>query len=323
MKIRSEDGIELHDMEPESGSMREEVLSGLSRRPRHLSPKFLYDERGARLFEEITQLEEYYPTRTEVAILREHLPEMAERLGAESTIVEFGSGSGRKTRHLLDALDRPSVYVPIDISREQLLRSSRRLASAYPDIQIVPVCADYTSSFELPEAARSGRRATVFFPGSTIGNFERRAAVEFLRRVAGVVGEGGGLLIGVDLHKSPDILVPAYNDASGVTADFNLNLLRHINRELDANFDLEGFYHTAIYDLEQRRIEMRLVSERAQVVRIGGEVFEFEPGEHIVTEYSHKYSPEGFEQLAGEAGFEVEQVWFDEERLFSIQYLRS
>jgi dimethylhistidine N-methyltransferase len=313
----------LIDLSPNLATLAEEVVAGLSASPKRLPCKLLYDERGSQLFDEICWLEEYYPTRTEVSILREHGPDMARLLGPRRLIVEYGSGSGLKTRMLLDALEDPAGYVPIDISREALLDSCEHLRVRYPDLAIVPVCADYTSEFRLPPEEMPRGRKAVFFPGSTIGNFERDEALAFLRRIARVVGPGGALLIGVDVKKDPAVLQRAYDDARGVTAAFNLNLLTRMNRELEADFDLSTFAHRAVYDERRGRIEMHLVSRRPQTVHVNGDSFSFDEGETIWTENSYKYALDEFRDLANEAGFDVTRVWQDEKRLFSVQLLNA
>ena len=323
MKIAQYEGITLHDLEPPVESFREEVLEGLRRPHKALPPKFFYDDAGAELFEQICELPEYYPTRTETAILRENIGQITSLLGAGCLLVEFGSGTSTKTRIILDELASPAAYVPIDVARSQLIQTAAVLARAYPGLDVLPVCADYMSRLELPSPRRAVARTAAFFPGSTIGNLEAADADAFLKRVARLCGADGGLVIGVDLQKDRAILEPAYNDASGVTAAFNLNVLRHINRELGTDFDLRAFRHEAFYDEERSRIEMRLISLRSQSVRVAGIDIPFAQGEAITTEYSHKYSLEGFRDTAERAGFSVEQVWTDEQHLFSVQYLRA
>ncbi len=305
-----------------SSSFREEVLSGLSSSPKSLPCKFFYDQRGSELFERICELEEYYPTRTEMSIMRRFSGEMAECLGEDCLLVEFGSGSSLKTRVLLDEMVRPAGYVPLDISREHLLASSARLSQAYPDLDVAAVCADYTRPFTLPEGLRPSRRTCVYFPGSTIGNFDPEEALPFLRQTARVCGSEGLLLIGVDLKKDPEVLRQAYNDAEGVTALFNLNILRRINRELDADFDLAQWEHLAFYNAAPGRIEMHLRSRTGQSVHIAGQTIRFSEGETIHTENSHKYTPREFARLASEAGFERLKIWTDPESLFSVQCFR-
>lgn len=298
-----------------------ELLAGLARRPRSISPKFFYDATGSALFDRICELPEYYPTRTELALLEDRAAEIAGWIGADAEIVEFGAGSLRKIRVLLDALPRPRRFVPIDISTEHLMGAVERLRAAYPALAVEPVAADFTTEFALP--ASRGRRVG-FFPGSSIGNFDPPEALAFLRRTAALLGEGGeggGLLIGVDLVKDPALLHAAYNDAAGVTAAFNLNLLTRANRELGANFAPDGFAHHACYAPALRRIEMHLVSLRAQRVRLCGHEFEFAEGESLHTENSYKYSVAGFRALAQQAGFAPGPAWCDARRLFSLHWL--
>lgn len=304
-----------------SDNFLQDVLTGLGQSPKTLSSKYFYDERGSQLFDDICELPEYYPTRTEMALLRAISGDVAALVGEGATVIEFGSGSSTKIRILLDALESPLAYVPVDISREHLLMSSKDLAEDYPDLQVVPVCADYTQPFDVPviegEKVRAG-----FFPGSTIGNFTRDQAVSFLRAAAVDLGKDNGLLIGVDLRKDEDILRAAYNDAAGVTAAFNLNLLTRINRELGGNFDLDSFTHDARWVPDKGRIEMHLVSTRDQDVSVGGKVFRFAAGESIHTEDSHKYDIDGFRVLAAEAGWNAIECWTDPDDLFSIHLLR-
>ncbi len=313
--------LPLIDCHPSSSSFREDVIAGLGKAQKQLSPKYLYDERGSGLFDRITRLDEYYPTRTEAAIMRERIDEMAEAIGANAALVEYGSGSSEKTRILLDRL-APDLagYVPVDISREHLVNAAQSIADAYPDLAVQPVCADYTSPFPLPSLTEEAARTIVYFPGSTIGNFDRGEATGFMRRMAEIAGPGGGLLIGADLKKDPSILHAAYNDREGITADFNLNLLRRINRELGGDFDLDAFRHEAIWRPSPGRVEMHLVSERAQEVHIGDHTFAFEKGETIHTENSCKFSLDEFRRMARDAGFEIRSVWTDDNTLFSIQY---
>ena len=313
--------IELHDFEPKLDNFREEVARGLGQTPKTLPCKFFYDERGSQLFDQICELPEYYLTRTESALMRQHSREMAALCGPRCLLVEYGSGSSSKTRILLDHLAQPAAYVPIDISREHLVRSAIALKMRYARLQVLPVCADYTQRFTLPTPNTPAARALVYFPGSTIGNFQPHEAQTFLTHIAQLCGAGGGLLIGVDLKKDPQILEPAYNDSQGITAEFNLNLLRRMNVELGADFDLNQFRHRAIYNQEVGRIEMQLISECAQTAHLDDLTISFAPDEIITTEYSYKYSLDGFKQLARRSGFQVEQVWTDERQLFSVQYL--
>lgn len=311
--------LHLHDLAPPPDDFRAAVLAGLARRPRRLSPKFFYDARGSQLFDAITRLPEYYPTRTEIALLREHGAEIAALLGEDCVLVELGSGSDVKIRVLLSAL-RPRAYVPIDISREHLWRSARATAAAHPDVAVHALCADYTRPFALPAAVARLRRAA-FYPGSSIGNFEPAQAVALLRGVAALLGADGRLLIGVDLKKDVALLEAAYDDAQGVTAQFNRNVLVRLRDELGADIDPDGFRHHAFYDAAAGRIEMHLVATRAQTVRIGDARFEFAAGDDIHTENSYKYDVAEFGALAAEAGFATLRVWCDRDALFSVHCL--
>jgi L-histidine Nalpha-methyltransferase len=300
---------------------RQEILRGLLAPQKRLSPKYFYDRRGSELFDRICSLPEYYPTRTELGLLESHLSEVAALVGERATVIEFGAGSNVKIRLLLDHLHRPAAYVPVDISPEFLLEQVRRLRADYPAVCMHPVFADFMRPFTLPDDLPAGGAKLVFFPGSTIGNVTRVKAEQLLEIMAAVARPGGALLIGVDLRKDPAILHAAYNDAQGVTAEFNLNLLARLNRELDAAFDLDRFEHQAVYDREQHRIEMRLVSKVCQHVSVAGVPISFYPGEYIITEHSHKYAPAEFRELAGRAGFETARTWIDDERLFSVHYM--
>jgi dimethylhistidine N-methyltransferase len=297
-------------------TQREELLAGLLEPPRSINPKFFYDERGSELFAEICELEEYYPTRTEIAILEQQAAAIAETVGRGCELVEPGAGNCEKVRYLLADLE-PTAYLPLDISRDFLLDAAQRLREDFPGLDVRPVVADFSDSFDLPAA--TGRRV-LFYPGSTIGNFEPAAAREFLLRSAQLVGQGGGLLIGVDLHKSSEVLNAAYNDSRGVTAAFNRNILHHANHLLDSDFDPEQFAHVAFYNSAAQRIEMHLESRSGQQVNCDGAVLEFAAGERIHTEYSHKYTLEGFAALAAGAGFEARGRWLDDASLFSVQY---
>ena len=310
----------LLDLAPDSDTFRDDVLQGLTRRPRKLPPKYFYDARGSALFAQICELEVYYLTRTERKLLETHSAEIARRLGPEIALVEYGSGSSRKTRLLLDRLERPVVYVPVDISRTALAEAVRALRKHYPGLCIRPVWADYTRPFPLPEEAKAARRVTGFFPGATIGNFEPEEALRFLRKMAQQCGPGGRLVIGVDLQKEPSVLEAAYNDPEGITAAFNKNLLVRINRELEGTFDLDNFAHHAFYNAAAGRIEMHLVCRKSCRVRVAGRFFSFVAGESIHTENSYKYTLEGFARLLRRAGFRVRQVWTDPSRYFSVQY---
>ncbi len=298
-------------------TIRSEVIAGLRSRPARLPSKYFYDARGSELFEAITGLDEYYPTRTEISIFKRCGDQIALAVGPDRQIVEYGSGSGLKTRLLLQKLENPRSYVPVEISGEFLLASAEKLREEFPGLTVEPVHADYTRPLELPS---DGGSRVVFFPGSTIGNFTVVEAQKFLAQIAEQVGEGGGLLIGVDLKKDPAVLHAAYNDARGITAAFNRNILYHLNRELDADFDPDQFYHYAFYNPVEGRIEMHLVSSRRQTVRLDDEVFEFADGETILTEYSYKYAPEEFDALAARAGLERVNLWADDQRPFGVFY---
>jgi L-histidine Nalpha-methyltransferase len=289
---------------------------------KELPSKYFYDDVGSQLFERICELDEYYLTRTELSIMQEHIQEIVSLLGPNCLLIEYGSGTSIKTRILLDALQNPAGYVPIDIAKEQLLRSAAALATAYPALEVLPVCADYTSDFTLPSPAKPVARNIAYFPGSTIGNFDREPAKRFLQQIAKTCA-GGGLLIGADLKKDFNILHRAYNDAQGVTARFNLHLLERMNQELDANFQLTQFGHYAFYNPGQSRIEMHLVSLMNQTVHIGEVEIVFKLGESIWTESSYKYTLEEFARLARATGFTVEDVWTDPRQFFSVQYLKA
>ncbi|MBD3314262.1 MAG: L-histidine N(alpha)-methyltransferase [Chitinivibrionales bacterium] len=299
----------------------DEVTAELSGEDKCLSSKYLYDKRGSELFERICGLEEYYPTRTETAIMQKALPEIASIIGPECLLIEYGSGSSTKTRLLLDKLCAPCAYMPIDISAQFLEQTAKLLKATYPSITILPLCADFTALNALPELKVNHRRKIAFFPGSTIGNFDPRNAVELLKRISSTCGEGGGLLIGVDLKKDPEILWRAYNDSQGVTAAFNKNVLVRLNRELGADFDLDKFNHWAPYIEDKGRVEMRLVSSAEQTVSIGETAIHFERDEYIRTECSYKFSVGGFHALAHDAGYEVTGVWLDPQKLFSVHFL--
>lgn len=302
------------------------TLNGLSGRPKSIPCRFLYDARGSALFEMITELPEYYPTRTEIALLHEHAPEIAGRVGSGASLVEFGSGSSRKTRIVLDALDDVRAYVPIDIAEDALFDAAAQLGDDYPFLRILPLHADFAAASGLPlsdlplpdTGARLG-----FFPGSTIGNFSHAAAEAFLRQTRRVLGPCGSLLVGVDLRKDERMLRPAYDDAAGVTAAFNLNILERINRELEGTFRIDKFSHEADWNPVCGRIEMRLVSNENQFARVLGRTFDFPRGERIYTEHSHKYTVDEFRTLAASAGWRYDTVWTDDDALFSLHYLET
>jgi dimethylhistidine N-methyltransferase len=302
-------------------SFARDISEGLRLTPKELACKYFYDAEGSALFDAICALPEYYQTRTEVALLRRHAAEIAGLIGSDAEIVEFGAGALRKVRILLDALKDPRGYTPIDISGAYLRDVVQRLAADYPGLALRPLVGDFTLPLQVPAMAGAARRAG-FFPGSTIGNFSPDAAMALLRRMREMLN-GGGLLIGVDLVKDPAVLHAAYNDAAGVTAAFNKNLLARANRELGAGFDLDAFAHYAPYNPVAQRVEMYLVSLKRQSVKLADGVVEFAAGEAIHTENSHKYSIESFREIAARAGFSPRAVWCDENRLFSIHWLES
>jgi len=316
--------VHFTDLHPQLADFHSEVIAGLARAQKQISPKFFYDQRGSEIFDRICELPEYYPTRTETAILRQSATEMAQLLGPDCLLIEYGSGSSRKVRPLIDQLVSPAGYLAIDISRDHLRSSAETLATQYPDLDVFAVCADYTADFELPaEALEHAANRAIFFPGSTIGNFSPQGAVAFLKLAAGEAGPGGRMLVGVDLKKDPDILHAAYNDAEGVSAEFNKNLLTRINSELGADFDLDAFEHVAFYEPDLGRIEMHLRSPTEQQVRVGDQVVSFETGETIHTENSYKFTVDEFQALAAEAGWLAEKVWTDKGALFSVHCLRT
>lgn len=314
----------ISDFSPDDAVMLEDVLRGLSLPEKNIPSLYFYDQRGSELFDAITALPEYYPTRTEVSILEANGAEIAATLGPGVRLIELGSGSALKTELLLARLEAPAAYVPVEISREHLRAAAARIAGDFPELEVLPVTADFTEPFDLPvPRRREVRRNVAFFPGSTIGNFTRVMAADLLRATRSEVGSGGAMLIGVDLEKDRAILERAYNDGAGVTAAFNLNLLVRLNQELGADFDVTAFRHEAVWDETHSRIEMRLVSLQRQRVELAGRQFEFDAGEILVTEYSHKYSLEAFGALAEANGFRVARVWTDPQRLFSLQLLEA
>jgi dimethylhistidine N-methyltransferase len=298
---------------------REDVIAGLSQPQKAVPPKYFYDARGSRLFEAICRLKEYYPTRSELALTRRHLAAIARFAGDGCELIEYGSGASVKTRLLLRRL-RPAAYVPVDISETALRAAAARLGREFPWLDVVAVAGDFSRPLNIPMAHARGRRV-VYFPGSTIGNLTPGEAHAFLRMTRGQVGRGGAMLVGVDLKKDANVLHAAYNDARGVTAAFNLNLLARINRELGGDFKLRRFRHYAFYNAALGRIEMHLVSLAPQTVNVGDHRFAFEAGESIHTENSYKYSVEGFRELAKSAGFRDAKVWLDPKGLFSLHGL--
>ena len=299
-----------------------DVLDGLSARPRTLPSKYFYDERGSELFDEITRLDAYYPTRTERGILETYGDDLVDAIGKDSALIEYGSGSSEKTRILLDALHARrtlAAYVPIDISEDYLLATAERLRAAYPGLPVLPVAADYTEPFRLPALPSETARRVVFFPGSTIGNFTPAEAERFLARMGGVAGEGGAVLLGVDQKKDPDVLWAAYDDPEGVTAAFNLNLLERMNCELGADADPGAWAHEARWNEAEGRVEMHLRSLIDQTLHVGGRAFSFRPGETVHTENSYKYAPDGLAEVAARAGLRRQARWTDPRGWFAVE----
>lgn len=302
--------------------MAKGVLAGLHKTPKELSPVWLYDELGSQLFERICDLPEYYVTRTEMAIMEQHAYEMARLLGPRIALIEFGSGSSDKTRALLDYLENPCVYVPVDIERIHLLEAAVAIARDYPAVAVSPLCADFTKPLELPRQAVAADRQVVYFPGSTLGNFEVEEAKKLLRLIRELIQPDGALLIGIDLKKDIEVLERAYDDSQGVTAQFNLNALRHLNRVLDCDVPAEAFEHQAVWVDEKDRIEMRLVSRRDLKLDVAGEAIRMRRGEYVRTECCHKYTFESFAAIATAAGLKVTHTWCDADRKFSVQMLQ-
>lgn len=313
------DNVFFEDQQPARSDIRAELLAGLKLQQKQINPKYFYDARGSELFEQITQLPEYYLTRTERAILRQYATKIAGFCGSDCVLIEPGSGSSEKVRLILDTL-RPVAYVPLDISTQFLYESAMKLGGEFPWLNIHAKCLDFAEQWVSHTELPAGRRV-VFYPGSTIGNLDPDDARAFLSGLREWINDDGGLLVGVDLHKSEKRLNAAYNDAQGVTAEFNLNILNSINTLTGANFDCQGFSHRAFYNQELRRIEMHLVSKQSQAIDINGNSIEFEKGETLHTESSYKYSLESFTALSNAAGFTLRQNWFDEEKLFGVHYL--
>lgn len=308
--------IQFHDLHSSRDEFADDVLNGLAKTPASIPPKYFYDAKGSKLFDAITRLPEYYPTRTEIGILSSNASEIAQLVGTGSLLVEPGGGSLEKVHILLEGL-QPRAYVPMDISHDHLRFAAEELAVAFPWLEIHAACTDFTREMRLPPSAPKGTHVA-FFPGSSIGNFNPEGAVDFLSAIAELVGEGGYLLIGVDVKKDKSILEAAYNDAQGITAEFNLNLLEHINQELGADFSLQGWAHDAVYNEIEGRIEMYLVSLGQQAVTLQGKTFNFARGDRIHTENSYKYTVAEFEQLAARSGFHSQKVWLDDGELFSV-----
>jgi len=322
MKNTVKSSLNYYDKPPERDAFLNDVTHGLQKQTKELPCKYLYDERGSILFDKICELDEYYPTRTELNIMQTYVDEIVARFGQNVLLIEYGSGSSLKTRVLLDNLSGLAGYIPIDISKEHLLNAAAKLKKIYPHLNVQPVCADYTDLFRLPDDISSSASRVVYFPGSTIGNFNPDDAVRFLQSIYNIVGSSGQLLLGVDLKKDPHVLHRAYNDRSGITASFNCNILTRINRDLGANFNTEQFKHYAYFNPSHGRVEMHIISLAEQTVRINGSTIKFAKGESIHTESSYKYTVQEFAELAGKAGFTVERVWTDEDELFSVQLLR-
>lgn len=310
-----------YDLYTPQQNMRLEVIEGLMREQKVLPAKYFYDHIGSQLFEQITQQPEYYPTRTELAILEQHRAEIARSIGDVHTLIEYGSGSSRKIQMLLETFTHLDTYMPIDISKDFLMESARQLSERYPALHIKAVCGDYSQSISLP--VEESQKRVIFFPGSTIGNFEPEEAMRFLRHSSRILETGDGFLIGVDLKKSVDVLEQAYNDAAGVTAAFNLNMLTHLNQMLEGTFDVTRFEHHAFYNEEKGRIEMHLRSQLDQLVQVGDVTVPFKQGETIHTENSYKYSKEEFETLARQSGFHSVNCWIDDDERFSVHYLEK
>lgn len=317
-------------MDAQREAFEADVLDGLGRETKSLPSRWLYDDRGSDLFEQITKLPEYYPTRTETGILTSNARSLAAFCGSQAVIIEYGAGAGIKSQILLNALRQPRLYVPVDIAGDFLASATDRLRKRFTSLEVLPVAADFTSDFDLPDDVPTGFSRTGFFPGSTIGNLDEKAAARFLERVHRHVTDGqaqapqgGRALIGIDLKKSTDILIPAYNDAAGVTAAFNLNVLRRINRELGGTFKLEQFRHEARWNEQDSAIEMHIISSVDQTVLVAGKAFDFAAGESMHTESSRKYSLAGFSEIATQAGWRVCQTWMDKDQLFAIVGLEA
>jgi dimethylhistidine N-methyltransferase len=314
-------GLSDDDRRPPSNELLEIAQRGLSLKPKRLPSWLFYDERGSQLFDDICEQPEYYLTRSEIALMDEHAGSIADTLGSDVRLVEYGSGNARKTRMLLQHLHEPVAYVPVEISAEPLRESVDRLAAEFPALPVQPLCADFTKPLRLPIPPRAPRRTVLYFPGSTIGNFDNRDAAALLRKMRNEMGDAGGILIGVDLKKDPAIIEAAYNDAAGVTAAFTLNMLTRLNRDVGSDFDLSAFRHRAHYNSMAGRIETHIVSSKAQQVKLGKASVAFREDEAIQVEYSCKYSLADFEALAAKAGLAVMRVWTDAEKMFSVQYL--
>ena len=310
------------DLTPQQATFLQDVIEGLEACPKRLPCKYFYDRRGSQLFDQICELDEYYLTRTEQQIMHRHAGEMGRCIGSGAAVIELGSGSSVKTRDLLNHLIDPAAYIPVDISHQHLHQTAATLQRDYPHLNIVPVTADFTSEVPLPDVARQSEQRTVYFPGSTIGNFPRSEAQSLLDHTADLCGANGGLLIGVDLVKDVAVLEKAYDDQQGVTAAFNLNLMRRIRDELQAEIDLDDFRHVAFFNETHSRIEIYIQSRVDQTIRVGDRTISLSAGERIHTEYSHKYTVERFSDLAAHSGFDLESVWTDPRDYFAVMYFR-
>jgi L-histidine N-alpha-methyltransferase len=312
----------LTDLHPQPDDIAADAVAGLSKTPKTLPSKYFYDAQGSRLFEAITHQPEYYLTGTELALLEASLASIAQAIGPGAHVVEYGSGSGRKTELLLEGLHDAVAYTPVEISRTALLESTARLSQSFPQIEMLPVCADFTRPLTLPQATRPAQRTVMFFPGSTLGNFADDDATRLLAAMRQTMGAHGCALIGIDLDKDDALIEAAYNDAAGVTAAFTLNLLARLNREIGSDFDLDGFRHRAVYARERGRIETSLVSQHAQSVQVAGRTFHFAPAEAMQVEYSYKYTEAGFAALAARAGLKVSHGWNDARDWFGLRLLQ-
>jgi len=320
--IQQDEGLYFYDFNVQVQDQQKEILSGLKTSPKTISAKYFYDEKGSQLFEAITSLPEYYPTRTEIQLLRQYHTEILEKAGQQCLLIEYGSGASTKIRLLLDAL-KPKAYVPMDISKDFLFDCAVKLRVQFPWLEIHATCLDYHQGATLPKQLPANFKKVGFFPGSSLGNFTPSESLAFLKSVRSNVGDNGAFLIGVDLVKDSSILNAAYNDAQGVTAAFNLNILNHLNRLGEGNFNSEHFSHYAYFNEQESRIEMHLTSDLDQVVYIFGEHFVFKAGETIITEYSYKFIPQEFERLAMDAGFQVNKMWTDEGKNFALFWLEA